>query len=117
MFHSPPSTLCLILTSATQEDAWGQCKNRYLAKRREVPARIMGQHMGHEAGDLWPPTAVLGHGDPHHAKDGNLWVSTELIPHTLPQGTALRLPDFPCLLCRSAGNLPCGKRSGEHIWC
>lgn len=53
------STLWLILTSAAQEDAWGQSKNRYLAKRREVSAWGMGQNIEWEAGVLWPPTTVL----------------------------------------------------------
>lgn len=53
------STLWLILTSAIQEDAWGQSKNRYLAKRREVSAWGMGQNIEGEAGVLWPPTTVL----------------------------------------------------------
>lgn len=88
-----PRAHWLILTLATEEDAWGQCKNRYSAKRREVPAWCMGQHVRHEAGVLWPPTAALGHGDTCHAGDGNVWMSAELISHTPPQGTTLCPPD------------------------
>lgn len=80
-----PSAHWLILTSSTQEGAWGQSKNRYLAKRREVPAWGMGQHVEREAGVLRPPTAEMGHGDSHHTGGGSPWVSRALTPHT-PSG-------------------------------
>uniref|UniRef100_A0A8C0FW10 Fibroblast growth factor n=1 Tax=Bubo bubo TaxID=30461 RepID=A0A8C0FW10_BUBBB len=91
MFHSPRAHW-LILTSSTQEDAWGQSKNRYLAKRRDVPAWGMGQHVEREAGVLWPPTAVLGHGDPQ-PNWGWEPLGERSRHHTLLQGTALCPPD------------------------
>lgn len=61
-----PNTIWLILTLATEEDAWGQCKNSYLAKRREVPAWCMEQHVRHEAGVLWPPSSTGAQGSMLH---------------------------------------------------
>lgn len=78
------STLWFILTSSTQEDAWGQSKNRYLAKRREVPAWGMGQHVEREAGFCGHPQQCWGVGIPT-TRDGSLWMSAALTLHA-PSG-------------------------------
>lgn len=59
-----PSTLWLILTSATQKDAWGRSKNRYLAKRREGmgrgAARGWGSEATHSSAGAWGSTPRWG---------------------------------------------------------